>query len=362
MRTSIFRFFIFLLFLCSYSKTYATVWTVSNDVLRPAQFTTIQAAVNGSSPGDTLRIAGSNTQYEGVILYFPMTWIGEGANNPNGFSTRIGNLNLYRLNSSLGSNGSKFYGIHFTQVFFDPLFSDSTVEQRILSDITFERCRIEGQFYFVNDSQQKITNIFSRNCVFIGSLNLGPIAQNTNKISGIFTNCVFDGGSSFNAASTNVLNGAVIIRNSLFLNNTAARFNNINGIIVENCIFYKSEPTGAINSVFNNNISYLANNNTLPYGNNAGSGNLINVNPLFINYPALGANFAWTHNYGLQAGSPAIGTGSNGTNIGLTGGNAPVNNIPGNSRIPAIMGLTLPTSSVPVGGTLEINIQAISRN
>jgi hypothetical protein len=350
--------------LCSlfFSNLHSTVWTVSNDASRPAQFTTIPAAVTAASPGDTLRIAGSNTQYEGVILYFPMTWIGEGANNPNGFSTRIGNLNLYRLNSSLGSSGSKFYGIHFTQVYMDPDFTGATVEQKVLTDITFERCRIEGQFFFNNAQQQKITNVFIRNCVFNGSLNLGGTAQNSNKITSIFTNCVFDGGSTINAAITNVLNGGVIIRNSLFLNIASPRFININGVIVENSIFYKSEPTGAINSVFNNNICYLANSNTIPYGNNAGSGNLINVNPLFVNYPPLGANFAWTHNYGLQVGSPAIGTGSNGTNIGLTGGNAPVNNIPGNSRIPVVTGLTLPTSSVPVGGTLEINIQAISRN
>jgi len=339
---------------------------VSNDAARPAQFTTISAAVNASSPGDTLRIAGSITAYGGIILQFPMTWIGEGADNPNGFSTRIqGNLTLGRLNSSLGSSGSRFYGIRFntnTAILIDPSFSGSLEVQRILSNFIFERCWFQSPFNYVNSSAQTITDVLIRNCLFSNVLNVGDGPQNSNKISGTITNCIFDTNSSIQSQAGNILNGGVVIRNSLFLNSSSARFTGINGIIVENSIFYKSEPTGATNSVFNNNITYLANNNTLPYGNNAGSGNLMNVNPLFVNYPSLGADFAWTHNYGLQAGSPAIGTGSNGTNIGLTGGNAPVNNIPGNSRIPVVTGLTLPTSSVPVGGTLEINIQATSRN
>jgi hypothetical protein len=34
--------------------------------------------------------------------------------------------------------------------------------------------------------------------------------------------------------------------------------------VVENNIFYKAEPTGAVNSIFNNNLTFLCNNGTLP--------------------------------------------------------------------------------------------------
>ncbi|MBK9255783.1 MAG: hypothetical protein IPM42_09875 [Saprospiraceae bacterium] len=362
MRTSIFRFFIFLLFISVYNTTYATVWTVSNDPARPAQFTTITAAVNAASPGDTLRIAGSNTTYDVPTLYFKLVFIGEGANNPNGQSTQLSGFTLSRLNSSLGSSGSKFYGVKFSAggsgvIYVTPTFSGGTLETQVLEDFIFERCQL-GPVYIQGSTNTKIKNILFRNCWFWGGNPLIVSGAHINSIT--LTNCVIDPRNIQGDAQP--LNGNLLIRNCLFLNSTSSRFVSINGAIVENCIFYKSEPTGAINSVFNNNITYLCNSNTIPYGSNAGSGNLINVNPLFISYPPLGADFAWTHNYGLQVGSPALGTGSNGTNIGLTGGNAPVNNIPGNSRIPVVTGLTLPTSSIPVNGTLEINIQAISRN
>ncbi len=347
------------LFLCS--SAYAKVWTVSNDATRPAQFTTIAAAVTAASPGDTLRVAGSLTPYGVPTLYFPLVFIGEGANNPNGNKTMFGTTELSRLNSSLGSGGSKFYGIEISSVQINPSFAGSTESQRILENFTFERCNLPGgMILYINHNlgPNTIKNILIRNCLINQNVNFS--GSSGTLMGMIFTNCIFDGSNVFFGGS--VLNGNLIIRNSLFLNSTSARFNSMNGIIVENCIFYKAEPTGTINSVFNNNITYLCNAPTIPYGSNVGSGNLIGVNPLFINYPPLGANFAWSHNYGLQPGSPGIGTGSNGSNIGLTGGNAPINNIPGNSRIPVVTGLTLPTASVPVGGTLEVNIQAISRN
>jgi hypothetical protein len=339
----------------------AKVWTVSNDPNRPAQFTTVQDAVTAASPGDTLRIAGSNTPYYITLtLYFNLVFIGEGANNPNGPSTYLsGSVTLSRLNSSLSSSGSKFYGIKFdgSSLTLSPYFSGGNLQTQVLDNIVFERCTLPG-VSIQGAATMKISNILFRNCLF----DYGTLVVSGSYVSSInITNSVFN--SYYNISGDQItLNGNLLFRNCLFLNSTTNRFQNVSGAIIENCIFYKAEPGGALNSVFNNNITYLCNNNTIPYGNNAGSGNLINVNPLFINYPALGGPFSWTHNYGLQAGSPALGTGSNGTNIGLKGGNAPVNNIPGNSRIPVVTSLMLPTSSVPVGGTLDINIQAVSRN
>lgn len=84
---------------------------------------------------------------------------------------------------------------------------------------------------------------------------------------------------------------------------------------------------------------------------------------MFINYPQLGgANHSFSHDYGLQVGFLAIGTGTNGTQIGLTGGNSPVNNIQKNPKIPAVTELTIPVSSVPTGGTLQINLKAVTRD
>ena len=134
-------------------------------------------------------------------------------------------------------------------------------------------------------------------------------------------------------------------------------------LVLENNIFYRAEPTGLVNSTFNNNLTYLCNNNDLPYGSNVGSGNLVNVDPNLANYPALGGvAHSWDWDYSLQAGSPAIGTGTNGSDIGINSGNSPVANLYTYAKIPAVTSLDIPVSSVPVGGTLQINIQAVSRD
>jgi hypothetical protein len=138
--------------------------------------------------------------------------------------------------------------------------------------------------------------------------------------------------------------------------------------VFENNIWYKSELVNSsgtpnvINCTFNNNLTYLCNVNTLPPTNNIGSGNIVNQNPLFTTYPALGGDHTWTQNYALLAGSPALGTGTNGTDIGINSGNAPVTQLLKYAKIPAVTSLTIPVSSVPVGGTLQINIQAVSRD
>ncbi len=339
---------------------HATVWTVSNDPDRPAQFTSIQAAVDNAAPNDTLRIAGSSTNYTQTIdIKIPLTLIGEGANNPDGENTTVQASVLFgRLNNSMSSSGSRIYGILFMSysspsVNINGYFGGGNADDFKIEDIQFERCHFNIKLRM---ESYNYSNILFRHCVFSNHVYFKG-----NHLGNVFTNCVFDSELIIGEHNNN-LNGGIIIRNCLFLNRIYSCFSNIIGIIIENSIFYKCEPSGAENSVFNNNITYLCNNNTLPYSSNVGSGNLENTNPMFTDYPALGGSFDWAHDYTLLSGSPGIGTGTNGTNIGLDGGNAPVANIPGHSRIPVVDNLVLPTSSVPVGGNLEINIQAHIRD
>ena len=344
-------------------NSFATVWTVSNRSDKPAQFSNIQAADNAALPGDTVLIAGSATTYSygNLIIDRSLTLIGEGCNNPNGYNTTIDwyGPSLTNVNGTFGASNTKFYGIAFNYtVNLYGNFTGQGSGQNTLSNITFERCA----FWAGNSiafSGQIYNNITFRNCVFTGYIYV----QNPSSMTNILvTNCVFSnsGNISLNSDNGMNMNGQFFIRNCVFLNRVGNVFS-MAGMVVENCIFYAAQPTGASSSTFNNNITYFNNNVGLPYGNNAGSGNLNNVNPNFVNYPLLGANFAWAQNFGLVAGSPAIGTGTNSTNIGLTGGNSPCTQIQGNSKMPIVTSVTVPVSSVPVGGTLQINIKANTR-
>lgn len=363
------KIFILLSFFIS-ENLYSTQWSVSNDPLRPAQFTTLEAAINAAANGDTILIAGSQTNYiistNPLIITKKIILIGEGINNPDGYNTRIqgppsGVLTFGRLNPSQSSNDSKIIGIdlyNYVQINIDGNFAGSSAPDRVINNIEFSDCRFwyAGLFFRNINNNCKV-----KNCLFDnGQINTYNSPNNLIISNNIF----FDNGCYYQSSDINQ-NQQVFIKNCLFLNRTNAFFNSVNGIVLENCIFYKSEPTGSItNSLFNNNLTYLCNNNTLPPAGsgNTGSGNIVNSSPLFINYPPLGANFAWTHNYGLQAGSPAIGAGTGGTNIGLTGGAHPLNQLKGNSPLPVVTSLSLPNSSVPLNGTLQGNIQAKVRN
>ena len=338
----------------------ATVWTVSNVSSRPAQFTVIQTAIDNALINDTILITGGGATYASFTLLKPLVFVGESDGG-----TAIVNIThtyISRLNSSLSASGSKFYGIYFSGgVNINGDFSGSSSGQETIDDLLFERCTFiyyYGQVSFTSVTGGYSNNTF-RNCLFSSSGYIN--FSEPNEYSGnLITNCVFN-GSYLNAGTG--LNAGFIIRNSLFLNRTTSVFAaNINGLLLENNIFYKAEPTGCTACTFNNNLTYLNNSNTIPYGTNVGSGNIVSADPMFTNYPQLGGAFSYSYDYSLLPGSPAIATGTNGTDMGLGGGNSPVANLQQYPKIPVVTEINIPVSSVPVGGTLQINIKANTRD
>jgi hypothetical protein len=366
MKSSIFTLALLTLFSFS-NALFATTWTVSNNPERPAQFTTIQLAVNAASPNDTILITGGEYTYSAgtMTTTIPLVFYGEGIRGNEGFpktTINSGGFNFLRFNSGLSSSGSRVYGIEFSfsSISIDANFSGALAGQETMSDIIFERCAFNGNSN-ANVSinvRDGVSDITVRNCVFSGGRGL-TTSGNANLLSNIvYTNNLHSPGGAY---FTGTFNGNVVVRNSIFLFNTGAAFN-ATQLVVENCIFYRSEPSGCNTCTFNNNLTYLANDNSLPYGNNLGSGNIEGQNPLFASFPALGAGFDWNQSYELLPGSPALGTGTNGIDMGINSGNAPVTQLPEYAKIPAVTNLEIPVSSVPVGGTLQINVEAISRD
>ena len=131
-------------------------------------------------------------------------------------------------------------------------------------------------------------------------------------------------------------------------------------MVVENNIFYAAYPTGGSGCAFTKNIGYMC--PDMPGTGNIGSGNMNSTNPLFVNFPLLGAAFSWSYDFHLQATSPGKNAGTDGTDIGIYGGMLPLE--PGtNPHFPQMMTLTLPSgSSVPAGGTLNVHFTAKKQN
>ncbi len=350
----------------------AAVITVSNVTSRPAQHSSLQAAIDAASPGDTLLITGGGGNYGSVTMVKTLVLIGEGIRNTE---VVIDFLYLRKYSPIMGSDSSRFYGLNMYQVNFNGDFTGAAVGQTSMNNFIFERCVVR-EWANLNEGQGTIRDITFRHCLFQGGL---LIKFDVNNV--LLTNCVFNGAAiaTGDCSGGGTLNSEVVVSNSIFLNRTSSIFYNIHywcygsgqirGLVLENNIFYRSEPTGCFDCYWYNNLTYA---NTQvsalppPGHGGTGSGNLENVDPLFNNFPFSFSNpntsFSWDHNYGLQTGSPALGTGTNGTNIGLWGGLYAVTQLPSEPKTPAVTELSIPVSTVPVGGTLQINLRAVSRD
>ena len=148
-------------------------------------------------------------------------------------------------------------------------------------------------------------------------------------------------------------------------------------MIIENNIFYNINPDDGTNQTFNNftfdnNISYSGYTlPTMPPAGNVGSGNKDNTDPMLISLFNDPTNITVNYtldNLRLANGSPASKAGTDGTDIGPTGGAYPVylstnRYLTGEPTIPEVKtAVFTPNSSVAPGGTLQIQTTATKIN
>lgn len=318
---------LFLASLLLATTAHAAVRTVSNAVGQPAQYTTIQPAIDASSPGDTVYVMGSGTQYGAITIDRQITLIGAGYAPPApAFQT-----NIYSVSLNAAGSGSRIMGIEVPYIFY--LYGNN---------VTVERCRLEN-LYLTAAS----TNNVIRHCY----LAYVDLAQPASVL--VSNNIIHTSGYLINSFSS-----SVIITNNLFMGYSAYALYNISNALITNNIFWGSTPVNGTvtNCTFNKNITFGTSNNVIPYGTNVGSGNLVNTNPLFTNAWTIGVNY--TFNYQLLSSSPGKNMGTDGTDIGLYGGVAPMPGLGGVPRIPRITQFDLQYSVVPQGGSLNVQVKA----
>ena len=132
--------------------------------------------------------------------------------------------------------------------------------------------------------------------------------------------------------------------------------------ITNNIFVRRNAATNNSNSVFNNNITFNAVNNTpwLSNGNVNSGGNIDNQDPQMVAQASVNAG---TNNsladYTIAAG-PANNTASDGKDIGLlydASGSLNFTNSR-NSRLPRIFSMNVTTPTVAPGGNVTINVEA----
>lgn len=291
-----------------------------------AQYTTLQAAHDAATTlnGDTLYLEGSTYGFGGLSLSKKLTIIGNGyflGENPQTqFNLSPSNINSY-VYCYTGSQGSSFIGCTFTAgvyIYTDNLnFSRnhfytgnySIYPQTNCSDIVIHSNYFSGSYtmYFPNNH----SNILVINNFFVGYLSTG------SNFSGIFANNIF-------AYPTTIYNSTLV-------NNIA-----LHSMTLTNCL-----------------TTYNIGNST-QFGNQNGNQQNVAQSSLFVGASGSSTDGQWK----LKTGSPAIGAGEGGTDIGMYGGEMPYK-LSGLPPIPAIY--SLDSQSLP-SNTLNVTIKAKSHN
>lgn len=331
----------------------ATVYTVSNNPSIPAQYTSFQAAIDAASADDTILVAGSPNYYGDITVNKRLVIFGAGHNNPYGYNTIVDDVNLVTVSAVIGASGSHISGLY---VRYDFRLYGSYTGGGVLENVIVERCRLHNVGW--NHDDVTYTNDTIRNCL-IQDYNM---YFNDGTYSGVMLhNNVFD-NETFSQDGNADLSGVEVL-NNIFLDETANVFNSggsrIKNMIIENNIFYDAEPQGCYGCTFENNITYF-NTNDDPLGeDNTGSGNIIGDDPEFTSYPFDGGGFTYEHDFTLKGTSPGLSAGTDGSDIGITGGLRPYT--PGvNPSIPQVTEIGFPdnASSVKIGGDLNVSFKA----
>lgn len=346
------------------TASFAVIRTVSNDPSNPAQYNTVQAALNASNHGDTIYVNGSQFVYPDFQINRRVVLIGAGYNVSNqlNLATSVSSITLFKDTGVNDASGTVIVGFNVG-------------------------CRISlaGGSLAVNDIRV-FRNVLGSGACFPGFHIQGPSVNWT-----VYNNIIR--GISIDATSTNILiqnniftgsisggnQSSIVIDHNIFQGSgtglTSVRFATVtNNIFVRtsgNCI-----DANVQFNAFNNNLSILttvgptAPTNSFLGGPNTGAGNFVGVDPLFENVADFN-NYNPFNNYRLKATSTIRNAGTDGTDLGIYGGAYPFpsGGVPGSGfdtsplpPIPQITSVNIQNSTLQPGAQLQVNVQAKVNN
>lgn len=340
--------FILAMSLLGVVSTRATVITVNN--LGGGDYSNLVDAYNAATNGDTIYVEPTDIDYGDLMgsnrINKRLTWVGVGHNPDNDGSTQS-IVDYFELDT--GASGSRFYGL-----IIDRLYSSASTAGPVDS-LLVEGCRI---LRWINMSSVPARNVVVRNSIFTFggySIFLHDADSLINKSSLLVTNCFFNANSRIEGYN-NPLNTVIIDHCIIYY-----RFNTftdgLNGAIIKNSYFYVGGTASGSNNIFLNNI--VAQNGDVGLTNN-GSNNQFNTSMSFVNYGGT-SNWSASQDYHLNPGSNGIGDATDGTDIGIHGGNSNFSESGETLWIPIMRSLNFQSAPIPLvqpGDTLNITIEA----
>jgi hypothetical protein len=327
--------------LCAFSA-HATTFTLNNNNPSPGQYTTFDDAQNAASAGDTILVQASPNGYGEITFSKSLTLIGPGHRPAVNSGLAATFANIF-INNNLGN-------VRISGIRLNFLSGPGGGDLINNDNLTVRNCFIPNGVTIGSNS----SNVTFSNNIFEGSFNF----SNSNGTDVTVSNNYFDAGGS------SLLGNAGGSSTKTFLNNIFATGSNVflttgnlNNAIFENNIFYGVSPNGGnqTNCVYNNNLTFDTPNDALPPSGQSGSNNIVGVDPQFVNFPVPGnPDFNYGYNYRLQTGSPGLGAGTNGTNLGLYETDNEFS-MTGEPARPQTTTVTVNPAVIPSGGSTQVN-------
>jgi len=318
---------------------WGTIRTASNNPSLPLTgtlvYTTLQAAINASQPGDTVYVQPSPVAYSASVLAMRLVILGNGArplkNLPMG-------SNVSQLTIDVGGSGSLIAGLGISQLYIGVAghttpISDVSIQEDSISSITcFYYSALSNVVFRLNNLGTLTLSSPATNCRIINNVFAGTPSAYIDFAATGSTGDTIAGNVMFSRnTSGRVLDCAspVVIANNVFVSATGSlskAFGSVSGCTIENNVFY-GVGTGVYNigplqgNAFLNNISYGNSDDALPPvgtgTGNSGSGNLVGTNPGFLSAPTVGVDTFDRRDDFHRTGSQK---GTDGMEIGVYGG------------------------------------------
>ena len=338
---------------------HAKVLTVSNNVASPGQYTVLQTACDAAASNDTIYIHGSEISYGNVKLYKPLVLIGTGVNAQKRFkfSSYIDNIQIgWNSSTTQNGGGSKIFGLDIQNLYMDDSPTSSGIKNiliqrnRIVS-LTMYGARVATNIY-INNNVINNVNIYGKSIYLKNNVILGGVSGGEKDFVGTLV------------VAHNVIYGTCSIKRGSIYNNI---FYSSSSEVFQSC-----EYTSITRNLVIGKINYT--NANIVFGTNTGGENILNEDPLFVDVNTDLRSYSYTYpttgpfvDYHLSAGSPAIGAGIGGVDLGIYGGDTPFfegTSEDGRNRyfpmpaIPVMLDMNIVNSSVLKNGKIKVEFKA----
>ena len=344
-----------LIFGVSVSLSAQNVFLVDNTTTAPTGghvYSNLQAAVDASTPGTIIHVKPSSLSYGTVTINATkdsITIYGIGINPDKEISLASTVTYMY-----VDGYNNKISGLYINNA--------ATVGyNEVAGNISFENCVFGTAGYVYVGRYNASSNVLFRNCIFRQTLyTYATTSSNT-----VVNNSIFAWSSTSTTSGQIRSENGTLFSHCLFIasGSTKYAFDQLNNSTVSNSIFFGASPravNGYTNATYNNCYAEQSHDNTFP----TDAGNSINgliatiSGTVFTDTTNIVLGNYWDINWDPSldpASVELIGTGDDGTDIGLTGGTIPwsVSGAP----LPYIKSLVVP-SVIKQGDDLNVTIKA----